>query len=377
MNWFCSFPTRPSRSGGEASEKLYRLGKQAAVALPALLRAVDDNDRAVRYNVVAALGAAEATGPDVVRALASVVVDADSVGTLRGLAASNLGRIGPTAEPTLINLLQHPDKVVRTHAADAIGRKMSNKALAVPELVRLLADEEERVRLAAASSLHRIGPLAEPWVRVAMEEKRGQAACYAAQVILQRTPDDQSAIRSLVAQLDDPDPSVRRNAAWFLQYAGQFGGSAVQRLAEALEDEDTKVRSLAAASIGDIGVTTENAEPALLKALGAKDPALRDAAAYALGRCRQRSAAAIERLAQCVLDPVEDVQISAIQALGRVGPEAAAAVPSLRRALVLAAKNLELHERVLESLRLIESEKPNGEMDMDNIPGSDRRRLQK
>ena len=250
----------------EASEKLFRLGKAASAAIPALLRAVKDEDNAVRFNAIAALGSTGASGHEVVQSLVDVLRAPVMDIVLRGIAAVKLGQLGTLAEPFLIQSLHHPDGAVRRKAADGLGQGRFDRTQAIPHLVQLLDDSEEDVRSCAAGSLEQIGPQAEPYLERAMEKKAGHTPCYAARAILKKRPDYQPAIRSLVARLDDRDPAVRRHAAWFLQYAGTHGGPAVQRLIEALADEDQKVRSHAAGSLGDIGLPARAAVPALVNA---------------------------------------------------------------------------------------------------------------
>jgi HEAT repeat protein len=339
----------------DAAQQLFRLGNVASAAVPALLQATKDDDNVVRYNAIAALGSTGASGPHVIQSLLEVLLSPVADSGLRGIAAVKLGQLGPPAEPFLIELLRHPDGVVRRKAADGLGMGKFDRSLAIPHLVKLLEDTDEDVRSCAASSLEQSGLLAEPLLEQALENGGGHTACYAARAILKRRPDHRLALHSLIAGLADRDPAVRRRAAWFLGYAGPYGGPAVQRLTEALEDEDAKVRSAAAQTMGDIGLPSKTAEPALVRSVKGLDPNLRDSSAYALGQLRAASPAAIDALAEAVHDQYWDVQVSSIQALGKIGPQARAAVPSLRRALILTAVDPEMRERIVEALRLIES----------------------
>jgi HEAT repeat protein len=338
----------------DAADQLFRLGKDASLAIPALLRATKDEDNVVRFNAVAALGSTGASGQEVVLSLVDVLRAPIMDSGLRGIAAVKLAQLGPRAEPFLIDCLHHTDEVIRRKAADGLGQGRFDRALAIPHLVQLLDDAEEDVRSCAASSLEQIGPQAEAHLERAIAEKEGHAACYAARVILKRRPDYQAAIRALVAQLDDRDAAVRRHAAWFLQYAGPHGAGAVQRLVEALGDDDAKVRSFAAGSLGDIGLPARGAEPSLVKALRHDDADVRCSSAYALGELRAASPAAVEALALAVHDQYRDVQVAAILALEKIGALARAAAPSLRRALVRTADDPEMQARITESLRSIE-----------------------
>ena len=137
----------------DAADQLFRLGKDASLAIPALLRATKDEDNVVRFNAVAALGSAGASGQEVVLSLVDVLRAPIMDSGLRGIAAVKLAQLGPRAEPFLIDCLHHTDEVIRRKAADGLGQGRFDRALAIPHLVQLLDDAEEDVRSCAASSL--------------------------------------------------------------------------------------------------------------------------------------------------------------------------------------------------------------------------------
>jgi HEAT repeat protein len=337
----------------DASDELFRLGKEASAAIPALLRATKDEDNVVRFNAVAALGASGAGGPEVIKGLAEVLIAPNSFPTLKALAAVKLGRLGSPAEPCLLELLDNPDEIIRAHVAGALGEGAFDRAVVIPRLLRLLDDSNGDVRWSAGQILAKIGLQAVRYLEEVIEKNSGDAVCHAARALLANRPDHEPAIRALVAQLDSPDPAVRRHAAWFLQSAGPHGGPAVQRLIDALGDDDPKVRSFASWSLGDIGLPSKRAEQALVEALH-DDADVRCSSAYALGELRAASPAAVEALALAVHDQYRDVQVAAILALEKIGALARAAAPSLRRALVRTADDPEMQARITESLRSIE-----------------------
>jgi HEAT repeat protein len=337
----------------DASEELFRLGKEASAAIPALLLATKDEDNAVRFMAVAALGSSGAGGPEVIKGLTDVLIAPSSFPTLKALAAVKLGRIGPAAEPCLIQLLDHPDEIIRTHVAEALCDGDFDRTVIIPRLLRLLDDSSGDVRWSAARILAKIGLQAVPYLEEVIGKNSGDAVCHAARAILTNRPDHEPAMRALVTQLDNPDPTVRRHAAWFLQDAGPHGGPAVQRLIEALGDDDPKVRSFASWSLGDIGLPSKRAELAIVEALHDDDWAVRTSAAYALGEIRAASPAAIDGLARAVDDQFRDVQVASVLALEKIGALARAAAPSLRRALIRAADDPDMQARITESLQSI------------------------
>jgi VWFA-related protein len=87
-----------------------------------------------------------------------------------------------------------------------------------------------------------------------------------------------SHLKTLLADLEDEDPSMRGDAAYELGFTGE--AEAVRALATALGDRDAKVRRLAAEGLGRLG--DESALPALVEALGDRDGPVREAAGGSL-----------------------------------------------------------------------------------------------
>src|SRR5271154_3575001 len=70
---------------------------------------------------------------------------------------------------------------------------------------------------------------------------------------------------SLAAKLQDPDATVRRNAADQLGELGPEAKSVIPELIKALDDKDFFVRRFAAKALGQIGPDAKEALPALGK----------------------------------------------------------------------------------------------------------------
>ena len=304
------------------------------------------------FRATAALGSTGASGPGVIRRLLDILIDPDSFATLKGLAAVKLGQLGPTAEPLLLDLLAHPDRDIRTKAAGALGQGAFDRTQAIPNLVRLLDDDEESVRLSLAETLGRIVSQALPYLEEAVQTRTGRAVCYAADVLLTGRPDYQPAIRALVAHLDNHDSEVRRCAASFLEHAGPHGGAAVPRLVEALGDDDLKVRSFAAWSLGVIGLSAKEAEPPLVKALRDHDPVLRRALPMRLANCgRHPPPRSVRRQKRCAIN-IETSRSCPSCRLARSDrtPRSRTFTASAQS---LAANDRDMLERIAECARLI------------------------
>ncbi|WP_422773125.1 HEAT repeat domain-containing protein [Plantactinospora sp. WMMC1484] len=149
-------------------------------------------------------------------------------------AATACGRLGiHAAEPLLIQLLEHPEGLVRESACDALGRIASSAA--IDALTRRLDDPAEFVRAAASKALANVGT------------------------------DD--AVDTLWAAF-----LVRRyrRAGHLASALAQLGPRVCQRLVEATAHEDPEIRYWAARALGATG--DDRAEPVLTR-LAARDHA--------------------------------------------------------------------------------------------------------
>lgn len=122
-------------------------------------------------------------------------------------------------------------------------------------------------------------------------------------------------VRSLAAEMRDPDPLISLPAAHALSKAGPL---AVQRLVEALRDGDPPVRRRAAWVLGVIMPLPREAIPSLGAAIRDDDPEVRRRAADALGRFGPEAASQAAALRAALTDPDPNVRFGAARSLGRV-----------------------------------------------------------
>lgn len=174
-----------------AVDVLETMGNDAAPAIPALVAAVSDRDRFVRWAAARTLGMLAPAQPNqVVPALVGLLCEQDL--DIRNVAALALARYGRDALPAvaalssaiinsdgefrivgieaikamgeeatgavgaLISNLSYPNSQVRQGAAEALGGLKGNASAAIPALQNLLQDENNNVRRAAADALLRI-----------------------------------------------------------------------------------------------------------------------------------------------------------------------------------------------------------------------------
>lgn len=232
----------------------------------------------------------------------------------RRSAAFALGKLGSSAfgAVSILKKSVREDKAasVREAAALALGDvgRGALKALDDPDLVETLTqalskDSDALVRRSAALALGKFGP------------------------------DAKSALAALEAAVDDPNVTVRQNAAWAL---GRIGASSIKGLKKALLDDDPLVKRDAAGSLGRLDA--EEARGALNELVACckvNDSALRIAALSVLNKIVSSEDSKIAALIKPALDdPDLEVRQNAALTLANIGgPEAAPALRILVEAL--------------------------------------------
>ena len=280
----------------------------AKAAVPALIRALDEPNDEIRFEVASALAyLGEAAVPPLAEALKAERV------RVRSGAAVALGRMGKVsvgpALPALVAALKDSDAGARLDAAEALSHIDPEKAgLAVPVLAAALRAEKAPDRLRAAEALERLRGTARP------------------------------AVPALLAALNDEDRPVRLAATLALIAIDREAAAAsVPVLIDILQNGDTLARRRTARAAASLGPAAKGAVPELLRALKADDVHLRLAAAEAVARVdRSQAKAGIEVLAGLLADKKHRssmVRAYALQALGRIGPDAKDALPVLAAVL--------------------------------------------
>lgn len=161
-------------------------------------------------------------------------------------AVAQLISIGPPAVPHLCRALEGENPVVRTWAAEALGK--IGDARSIGSLCRALKDRDTNVRVWAVRALVTIGEPAVPHLRGVLNDGCGDLRGRAAHVLGEIRHG--SAVPPLCRRLRDPELEVRRRAAEAL---GKIAAApAVVPLCRALEDEDWGVRKRAAFALGRI-----------------------------------------------------------------------------------------------------------------------------
>ncbi len=207
----------------------------------------------------------------------------DQNSTVRCHAALSLGEIGDDrAIPPLVACLKDPDPLVRQHATVGTGslstrtRDARLRATAVASLIQGMKDPNIDVRMAAITSLGMLGdPGATDAIITAARDRNHDARAKAVEALILL---DEPAIIPMVFALNDKDPVLRDALEPALV---QITGMPVaDLLTEMLSDPRSEVRCAAARAIGRNGETSGMAP--LVKALQHPDAELRLAAADSL-----------------------------------------------------------------------------------------------
>jgi HEAT repeat protein len=143
-------------------------------------------------------------------------------------------------------------------------------------------------------------------------------------------------------ELNKPQASARRSAAFALGRLGDQATGAVLDLVRCLRDDDAGVREMAASALGDIAAAAKGRNATIWKDSGGwlnkllkedPSPRARRAAAYALGAFGPQAAGAVDTLKDALGSKEPSVRQNAAWALGQIGPQAADAVDALRACL--------------------------------------------
>lgn len=244
--------------------------------------------------------------------------------------------------------LTRSDASIRRSAAFALGRLGWQSREAVPDLVRLMRDKDDKVRDMAAAA---VGDIArslksdntDVWrhsgvmlVKLLKEDPSERVRRSAAYALGAFGPQAGGVTEDLMKALSDAKPSVRQNAAWALGQIGAPAAEAVPKLCAALRDKDVLVRRDAAGALGSMGKAGERAGTPLIELLKAEtDNVVKKTALNSLAHVAgPQQVDAAKDLEPLLEDKDPEVSLNAALVLGRIGGEqAASALKVLRTAL--------------------------------------------
>lgn len=278
-----------------AAEALGQIGSRAAT--PALILSLGDDSIWVRRASVVALG--QIGDEEAIPPLMNRLLDppnSEWPEELRDAIAQALGAIGERALQTVMHALDDPDPWVSCAAAKALGKIGDPQAIA--PLAALTKQKHSMVRSFATQALAQIADVRA--VRAALTTDEAPRAFWKLMALKEM---DEVTINQLTGLLDDPDETIRHQAAEVLSHLG----------------DETSAESL---------VTAFRAEPRSAPASESAE----------LPQTRLRQTQAVSKkpngtapLVAALRDPIADVRLAAAEALGKMGD--ASVIPALTQAL--------------------------------------------
>ena len=217
-------------------------------------------------------------------------------------------------------------------ALDALG------AEALPDLLELVRDEDERVRAAAVRGVALHGDEEPPTVRAVLRGAQAAlrafedpgAAAEVHEAVLALAAPIEALVPALLADAAGPDPGARLSAARDLETVTHYCGSAgadeaalVGALVASLGDADGRVRWWAAGALGNLALDPARSVPSLVRALDDPEPVVRAAAVDALERYGPAAAGAIPALLPLLDAGEPEVAARAVIVVARIGARTA------------------------------------------------------
>jgi HEAT repeat protein len=312
----------------EAAYQLSQLGVKAKPALPALLKALDDDDKQMWSSVMAAIAA---MGPEAKEVVPVLIERVDgrkgkgrrerdvSFGVMR--VAYVLSRMGPDAIPPLIAALGENDLGLHLVAARALGSMGPAAHDAAPALIKNLADPQASVRDESAQALGLIGPAAGPALVSALQDSDALRRAGAATALAGMDPafrDKPAGVEQAAAK--ESDPTVRAALFAALPKTGVASARCVELILPALTDENDALRHAALNALLSTRAVREAAVAKLVPLLKDGNPAIRERAVHALGRIGTEAIAALPAMVQAARSAPETPAFG--EALAELGPKA-------------------------------------------------------
>jgi HEAT repeat protein len=264
-----------------AAEALGAVSPRSGEGISAFLAQLKQGDNFVKETAIERLGRLGRNAAVAVPALAAIARDVASIHRYGAVKA--LSRIDPQHEtilPALIGLLNNP----RPHPEDfdeeveiitTLGL-MGLKALpAVPSLVRVLEDKNPEKRDGggpaerAARALGRIGPAARDAIPALIKAMKTDhyVRISAARALVSMGPAAKPAVSDLISLLKSQEIQIRPLAAYVLGAIGPDARAAVPALVEVLNDRDTSIAAAAGPALLRIDPTQRAVVEARLAAI--------------------------------------------------------------------------------------------------------------
>ncbi len=306
-----------------AAEALGEMGGVGEGAVPALIHTLSHVNPQVRANSAAALGK---LGPAAAQARVAVErATADEDGGVRAAAVQALGGFGP---PTPITLglvragLGDPDPLVRAGAVGTVGMWELPVDEMVADLIPLLRDPNDEVKVQVAEVLPRcvgaVGSVVEKLAQALAEDDSPLVQMGVALALAKIGPPAAVAGPTLLRVARTGEAGVREQAMRALVMIQPH--EANEGLAAGLTDPVAEVRVVASAGWIKAASVPPEVIPALIDALRDPEAQVRANVAFALSRLDALPSEAIPALRECAADPNDGLRLNASVALQLAPP---------------------------------------------------------
>jgi HEAT repeat protein len=306
----------------------------AEVDVSGLINSLRSPTESVRLEAIDRLGRAGPEAAEAVGALTRLLEDESAM--VRAHAAQALGHVGAPAKPSvqaLASLITDEDGHVRRAAVQAIADIRPGPEVGVPIIVKVLEDADPAARIRALNALAEQGKEAVTPLTEALEKE--QAVYWACLVLSEIGPDAEDAVPALIKVLDDKRPGVRREAILALAAIGEASAPARDALVEALDCEINNV--VATYALGKIGAVPPAAEKKIAKNARGDDGVLAAVSLWALARLHPDDAAlerrSVRRLAEFLKSDDPRQREAAARALIELDPDPQIARPVIKKVM--------------------------------------------
>jgi HEAT repeat protein len=240
------------------------------------------------------------------------------------------------AAPQLILLLQDADQAVRRHTVKALVAIRPGPKVMIPLFIKLMEDSDPSVHARVLDAITEAGEPAVPGLIEAL--KNDKVAYWACIVLRGMGPTAKAAVPALVAELKDPRPEIRREAALALGAIGEAAIPAIPEISAALGDEES--RGAATFVMGELGKIPADAEQKIRANAKSDDKLLSTVSLWALARVHPEDndlrRQATQRIVDCLKDQDPYVRVVAARALAALPPAPEITLPILEKALISA-----------------------------------------
>jgi HEAT repeat protein len=313
----------------EASEALALIGADTTAPLLAVLGSPDARVRETSARALGILGQekAPAAGP----ALFARLKD-EPEGRVRAALLRAIPRLGLPQEqtvPTLIEAFKKDDGDERRAAGDALLLLQPASPVAVPALLKLMAEPAFAER--AAGALGRYGGPARsavPALLAAAEKAQANGAVYTEAIVAIGAP----AVPAVLEKIAQLPPAELRPEHWAIRILSTIGLAGLPEIKKAIASPQASVRLATVTALNDLGEDAREARPDVLKLTKDPEPAVRAAILRTLVSFGVKPQATLEVIDASMSDSSPLVRQAAANAAGSL---AAAARPLGQRLTTL------------------------------------------